>query len=131
MRAALRELSAARAAGASAAAPPTLFADGHAAAGRRGADARRTTCAQLSATTGLPHVLVRRNMEKIRGVLAGVEPACSPASRAASTSTSSTAACGEAARPRGELRPALADAGRRAAEQLAGRALAVGARRSR
>jgi hypothetical protein len=27
---------------------------------------------QLSATTGLPHVLVRRNMEKIRGVLAGV-----------------------------------------------------------
>ena len=26
---------------------------------------------QLSATTGLPHVLVRRNMEKIRGVLAG------------------------------------------------------------
>ncbi len=28
---------------------------------------------QLSATTGLPHVLVRRNMEKIRGVLAGME----------------------------------------------------------
>ena len=28
---------------------------------------------QLSATTGLPHVLVRRNMEKIRGVLARVE----------------------------------------------------------
>jgi hypothetical protein len=28
---------------------------------------------QLSATTGLPHVLVRRNMEKIRGVLAGIE----------------------------------------------------------
>jgi len=27
----------------------------------------------LSATTGLPHVLVRRNMEKIRGVLAGIE----------------------------------------------------------
>ena len=27
---------------------------------------------QLSATTGLPHVLVRRNMEKIRGVLAGI-----------------------------------------------------------
>jgi len=27
---------------------------------------------QLSATTGLPHVLVRRNMEKIRGVLAEV-----------------------------------------------------------
>jgi len=27
---------------------------------------------QLSATTGLPHVLVRRNMEKIRGVLAGM-----------------------------------------------------------
>lgn len=26
---------------------------------------------QLSATTGLPHVLVRRNMEKIRGVLGG------------------------------------------------------------
>jgi acyl-CoA reductase-like NAD-dependent aldehyde dehydrogenase len=26
---------------------------------------------QLSATTGLPHVLVRRNMEKIRGVLVG------------------------------------------------------------
>jgi hypothetical protein len=29
---------------------------------------------QLSATTGLPHVLVRRNMEKIRGVLAGIGP---------------------------------------------------------
>lgn len=28
---------------------------------------------QLSATTGLPHVLVRRNMEKIRGVLAGMD----------------------------------------------------------
>lgn len=28
---------------------------------------------QLSATTGLPHVLVRRNMEKIRGVLAEME----------------------------------------------------------
>jgi acyl-CoA reductase-like NAD-dependent aldehyde dehydrogenase len=28
---------------------------------------------QLSATTGLPHVMVRRNMEKIRGVLAGIE----------------------------------------------------------
>jgi acyl-CoA reductase-like NAD-dependent aldehyde dehydrogenase len=28
---------------------------------------------QLSATTGLPHVLVRRNMEKIHGVLARVE----------------------------------------------------------
>jgi acyl-CoA reductase-like NAD-dependent aldehyde dehydrogenase len=28
---------------------------------------------QLSATTGLPHVLVRRNMEKIRGVLDGIE----------------------------------------------------------
>ena len=28
---------------------------------------------QLSATTGLPHVLVRRNMEKIRGVLADIE----------------------------------------------------------
>jgi acyl-CoA reductase-like NAD-dependent aldehyde dehydrogenase len=28
---------------------------------------------QLSATTGIPHVLVRRNMEKIRGVLAGIE----------------------------------------------------------
>ena len=27
---------------------------------------------QVSATTGLPHVLVRRNMEKIRGVLAGM-----------------------------------------------------------
>jgi Aldehyde dehydrogenase family len=27
---------------------------------------------QLSATTGLPHVLVRRNVEKIRGVLAGI-----------------------------------------------------------
>jgi len=28
---------------------------------------------QLSATTGIPHVLVRRNMEKIRGVLAQIE----------------------------------------------------------
>jgi aldehyde dehydrogenase family protein len=28
---------------------------------------------QLASTTGLPHVLGRRNMEKIRGVLAGVE----------------------------------------------------------
>ena len=28
---------------------------------------------QLSATTGMPHVLVRRNMEKIRGVLADIE----------------------------------------------------------
>ena len=28
---------------------------------------------QLSSTTGLPHVLVRRNMEKIRSVLAGIE----------------------------------------------------------
>jgi acyl-CoA reductase-like NAD-dependent aldehyde dehydrogenase len=28
---------------------------------------------QLSSTTGLPHVLVRRNMEKIRTVLAGIE----------------------------------------------------------
>jgi len=28
---------------------------------------------QLSATTGLPHVLVRRNMEKIRGVLAEIQ----------------------------------------------------------
>ena len=28
---------------------------------------------QLSATTGLPHVLVRRNMQKIRGVLAQME----------------------------------------------------------
>ena len=28
---------------------------------------------QLSSTTGLPHVLVRRNMEKIRGVLDGME----------------------------------------------------------
>jgi hypothetical protein len=28
---------------------------------------------QLTATTGLPHVLVRRNMEKIRGVLSGME----------------------------------------------------------
>jgi hypothetical protein len=28
---------------------------------------------QLTATTGLPHVLVRRNMEKIRGVLQGME----------------------------------------------------------
>jgi hypothetical protein len=28
---------------------------------------------QLSATTGLPHVLVRRNMEKIQGVLARVD----------------------------------------------------------
>jgi acyl-CoA reductase-like NAD-dependent aldehyde dehydrogenase len=28
---------------------------------------------QVSATTGLPHVLVRRNMEKIRGVLEGAE----------------------------------------------------------
>lgn len=28
---------------------------------------------QLSATTGLPHVLVRRNMEKIRGVLDGIQ----------------------------------------------------------
>jgi hypothetical protein len=28
---------------------------------------------QLSATTGIPHVLVRRNMEKIRGVLASIE----------------------------------------------------------
>ncbi len=27
----------------------------------------------LCATTGMPHVLVRRNMEKIRGVLDGVE----------------------------------------------------------
>jgi len=28
---------------------------------------------QLSATTGMPHVLVRRNLEKIRGVMAGME----------------------------------------------------------
>ncbi len=28
---------------------------------------------QLSATTGLPHVMVRRNMDRIRGVLAGME----------------------------------------------------------
>jgi acyl-CoA reductase-like NAD-dependent aldehyde dehydrogenase len=28
---------------------------------------------QLAATTGIPHVLVRRNMEKIRGVLDGIE----------------------------------------------------------
>jgi acyl-CoA reductase-like NAD-dependent aldehyde dehydrogenase len=32
---------------------------------------RAADAGQLSATTGIPHVLVRRNMEKIRGVLAG------------------------------------------------------------
>lgn len=36
---------------------------------------------QLSATTGLPHVLVRRNMEKIRGVLADVETVMSGLTR--------------------------------------------------
>ena len=30
--------------------------------------------AETSATTGMPHVMVRRNMEKIRGVLAGLGP---------------------------------------------------------
>jgi hypothetical protein len=36
---------------------------------------------QLSSTTGLPHVLVRRNMEKIRGVLARVETVLSGLTR--------------------------------------------------
>lgn len=36
---------------------------------------------QLTATTGLPHVLVRRNMEKIRGVLANVEQVISGLTR--------------------------------------------------
>ena len=45
---------------------------------------------QLSATTGLPHVLVRRNMEKIRGRARGDGRRSWPASPATSTSTSST-----------------------------------------
>jgi acyl-CoA reductase-like NAD-dependent aldehyde dehydrogenase len=36
---------------------------------------------QLSSTTGLPHVLVRRNMEKIRTVLAGLEEVLSGLTR--------------------------------------------------
>ena len=47
---------------------------------------------QLSATTGLPHVLVRRNMEKIRGRARRASRPCSTASPAASTSPCSTRA---------------------------------------
>jgi hypothetical protein len=48
---------------------------------------------QLSSTTGLPWVLVRRNMEKIRGVMAEMGEVIA-GSRAGSTSACSTPAWG-------------------------------------
>ena len=80
---------------------------------------------QLSATTGLPHVLVRRNMEKIRGVLDRIETVLAGLTRGLDLAVLDRG--GRDGRPRGELRPALADARRRAAEQLPRRPLALGA----
>ena len=55
--------------------------------------------AQVSATTGLPLVMVRRNMDGSRACCAGCRR-CSPASPAAWTSTCSTAGAGSTAATR-------------------------------
>ena len=56
---------------------------------------RTTTCEQLSATTGMPQALGRRNMEKIRFVLDGMEAVLAGLTRGLDLS-----------RPRRRLRPA-------------------------
>ena len=94
---------------------------------RRSRRRREDYVEQLSATTGLPHVArAPQHGEDPRRAGAGGRGA-RPASRAASTSSCSTRA---SARPTGHavsFFPRGRRAGRRAAEQLAGRALAVGA----
>ena len=127
MRASLAALLACASWWRSAARAAELFANGHAAA--RATSRRRptTTCASSSATTGLPHVMVRRNMEKIRAacwrrgerVLAGL-------TRGLDLDVLDRG-IGEVAGARRQLRPARAHARRRAAEQLARRPRALGA----
>ena len=92
-------------------------------------DARQTPddyVQQLSATTGMPHVLVRRNMRKIAGVLTEMETVLrGPDARARSVDPRQRLR--PAWRARDQLLPAHAVARHRAAEQLARRALALGA----
>ena len=81
---------------------------------------------QLSATTGMPHVMVRRNMRKIHGVLSQVDEVLGGLTRGLDLSLLD-AGIGRSRRPRDQLLPARRVARRGPAEQLAGRALAVGA----
>ena len=81
---------------------------------------------QLSATTGLPYVLVRRNMDKIARRAGRVEEVLAGLTRGLDLSRARQRRR-RGRRPAAQLLPARRRAGRGAAEQLAGRALAVGA----
>ena len=106
---------------------PRPFSRRHAAARRRRARRRDDYVQQLSATTGMPHVLVRRNMRKIAGVLTrDARPCCAGLTRGLDLSILDSGHR-RARRARPQLLPAHAVARHRAAEQLARRALAVGA----
>ena len=131
MRAALARCPDARARARSAARAAELFAEDTLPLGDE-AQTPDDYVRQLSATTGLPHVLVRRNMEKIRGVLA----------RAWTTVLAGLTRGLDLDRPRPRrwarrsghalsFVPRVAHAGRRAAQQLARRARALGRRPSR
>ena len=96
---------------------------GHAAPRRRGADARRLR-RQMSSTTGMPHVMVRRNLEKIRGVLANMREVLSGLTRGLDLRVLDD---GMNTAGRAVVRAARPDARRDPAEQLARRARAVDA----
>ena len=94
--------------------------------GDGGMQSPETYVEQLSATTGMPHVMVRRNMLKVHGVLSQVDEVLGGLTRGLDL-----VGARRRHRPgggtRAELLPARRVDGRRAAEQLAGRAFAVGA----
>ena len=83
---------------------------------------------QVSATTGMPHVLVRRNMEKIRGVLADDGRRAGGLTRGLDLRVLDDG-FGEQGGHALSFFPRAAVARRRAAEQLARRPLAVDAGR--
>ena len=128
-RAALRDAFRSRELIAMAARGRRAFPERHAAARsgeRRDADAASEYVEQVSATTGMPHVIVRRNMQKIHGVLARSTRCSRGLTRGLDLSVLD-AGIGECDGQLLSFFPRGRRAGRRAAEQLAGRAFAVGA----
>ena len=84
---------------------------------------------QTSSTTGMPHVMVRRNLEKIRGVLANMGEVLAGLTRGLDLRVLDDGM--NTAGPALSLRAARPHAGRRAAQQLARACMRCGCRRSR
>ena len=81
---------------------------------------------QVSATTGMPWANVRRNMAKVHGVLSRVDEVLQR-THTRPRPVGARRGVGAARRPHAQFLPAHRRARHRAAQQLAGRALAVGA----